>query len=80
LTDFSAIQKNFTAIVTAQADYAKSSMEAAKAYFEKLATVKSPQTFMEVTMEYNKSAYETFVAEATKFGGMYKEAFKPIAG
>jgi hypothetical protein len=41
------------------------------------AAVKSPQTFMEVTTEYTKSAYETF-AEATKIGDLYKEALKPV--
>ena len=60
----------------------KSSFEANKAYFEKLAGVKSPDKFFELTTEYAKSAQETFVAEATKIGELYKtfaqEAFKPI--
>jgi hypothetical protein len=37
---------------------------------------------MELTMEHTKSAFETFVAEATKIGDLYKnfakEAFTPI--
>ncbi|QDM19378.1 phasin family protein [Tardiphaga sp. vice352] len=79
MTDFTSVQKNFAAIATAHSDYAKSSMEAGKTYFEKLATLKSPQTFMEATSEYTKSAYENFVSEATKIGDLYKEAFKPVA-
>jgi hypothetical protein len=79
MMDFTSVQKNFAAIATAHSDYAKFSMEAGKTYFEKLAAVKSPQTFMEVTTEYQKSAYETFIAEATKIGDLYKEAFKPVA-
>jgi hypothetical protein len=79
VTDFSAVQANFTAIATAHADYAKASMEASKSYFEKLATVKSPQTFLELTTEYTKSAYETFVADATKISELYKAAFQPVS-
>ena len=44
--------------------------------------MKSPDKFVELTTEYAKSAQETFVAEATKIGELYKafaqEAFKPI--
>jgi hypothetical protein len=41
VTDFASVQKNLTAITTTQTDFAKSSFEASKAYFEKLASVKS---------------------------------------
>ena len=82
MVDFSGIQQHLTAITTAQTDYAKSSFEANKAYFEKLASLKSPEKFMELTTEHAKSAFETFVAEATKIGDLYKnfakEAFTPI--
>ena len=82
VTDFASVQKNLTAITTAQIDFAKSSFEASKAYFEKLASVKSPDKFFELSTEYAKSAQETFVAEATKIGELYKtfakEAFTPF--
>ena len=82
MTDITSIQKHLTAITTAQTDFAKSSFEAGKAYFEKLAGVKSPDKFVELTTEYAKSAQDTFVAEATKIGELYKtfakEAFTPL--
>ncbi|EHR00208.1 phasin family protein [Bradyrhizobium sp. WSM471] len=82
MTDFFNIQQHLTAITTAQTDFAKSSFEASKAYFEKLAAVKVPDKFTELTTEYAKSAQETFFAEATKIGELYRtfaqEAFKPI--
>ncbi|SRR6266568_5249004 len=82
MTDFASVQKHLSEITTAQADFAKSSFEASKAYFEKLAGVKSPDKFFELTTEYAKSAQETFVAEATKIGELYKalaqEAFTPF--
>ena len=82
MTDFASVQKHLTAITTAQTDFAKSSFETSKAYFEKLAGVKSPDKFVELTTEYAKSAQQTFVSEATKIGELYKtfaqEAFKPL--
>jgi hypothetical protein len=82
MTDFASIQKHLTAITTAHTDFAKSSFEANKAFFEKLAGVKSPEKFFELATEYAKSAQETFVAEATKIGELYKtlaqEAFTPF--
>lgn len=81
MIDFSKTREHVSAIATAQTDYAKSSYEANKVYFEKLAGVKSPAGFMEVTIEYAKSAQELFVAEASKIGKLYqafsKEAFAP---
>jgi len=67
-----SVQKHLTAITTAQTDFAKSSFELSKAYFEKLAGVKSPDKFVELTTEYAKSAQETFVTEATKIAEFYK--------
>jgi len=82
MTDFTSFQKHLTAITSAQTDFAKSSFEANKAYFDKLADVKSPDKFLELTTEYAKSAQKTFVAEATKIGELYtafaKEAFTPF--
>ena len=67
-----SVQKHLTAITTAQTDFAKSSFEASKEYFEKLAGMKSPDKFVELMTEYAKSAQETFVTEATKIGELYK--------
>jgi hypothetical protein len=82
MTDIVSIQKHLTAITAAQTDFAKSWFEASKAYFEKLAGVKSPDKFVELTTEYAKSAQDTFVAEATKISELYKrfaeEAFTPF--
>lgn len=82
MTDMTVIQDKLKAIATAHTDYAKSSFEANKAYMEKLATLKAPDQAMQMTTEYMKSAYETFIAEATKISEMYKDfftsAFEPM--
>jgi hypothetical protein len=75
MTDMTVVQE-MKAIATAHADYAKSSFEANKAYLEKLATIKAPDEAMHITTDHMKSAYETFVAEATKIGDVYKDFFK----
>ena len=82
MTDIANVQQHLTAITTAQTDFAKSWFDASKEYFEKLAGVKSPDKFAELTTEYVKSAQGTFVAAATKVGELYKasltEAFTPF--
>jgi hypothetical protein len=82
MTDMTVVQDKMKAIATAYADYAKSSYEANKAYLEKLGTVKAPDEAIQITTDHMKSAYETFVAEATKIGDMYKDfsksAFEPV--
>jgi hypothetical protein len=84
MTDMTVMQDKMKAIATAHADYAKSSFEANKAYMEKLATIKAPDQAMQITTDHMKSAYETFVAEATRIGDMYKDffssAFEPMVG
>jgi hypothetical protein len=76
MTDMTVVQDKMKAIATAHTDYMKSSFEANKAYMEKLATIKAPDEAMQITTDHMKSAYETFVAEATKIGDMYKDFFK----
>jgi hypothetical protein len=67
-------------IATAYADYMKSSLEANKAYMEKLATVKAPDEALHMTTDHMKSSYETFVAEAKKISDMYKDFFSSAFG
>ena len=45
MTDFASVQKHLTSITTVQTDFAKSSFS--RAYFEKLAGVKSPDKVIE---------------------------------
>jgi hypothetical protein len=76
MTDMTVVQDKMKAIATAHADYAKSSFEANKAYLEKLGTIKAPDEAIQITTDHMKSAYETFVAEVTKIGNMYKDFYK----
>jgi hypothetical protein len=45
---------------------------------EKLTTIKAPDQRWQITTDHMQSAYETFVAEATKIGDIYKDFFKSV--
>jgi hypothetical protein len=81
---FSTQQKSAQAIATEVADYSKKALEAGSAAVEKLAGVKTFDKAIELQTEFAKSAYEGYVAHATKVGElvteMTKEAFKPLEG
>lgn len=82
LQSFSAVQKSAQAIAVEVADYSKKSFEEGTAAFEKLLGAKSLDKAIEVQTAYFKTAYEGFVAEASKLGTLYtdlaKETYKPF--
>lgn len=82
LKQFGAVSKGFQAIATEVADYSKKSFEQSTAAFEKLMGAKSLENAVEIQSAYVKTAYEGFVAEATKLGELYtdlaKETYKPF--
>jgi hypothetical protein len=84
LQSMNTFQKGAQAIAVEVADYSKKSFEEGSAAFEKLLGAKSLDKVIEVQTTYFKSAYEAFVAEATKLGGLYtdvaKDAYKPFEG
>src|ERR1700754_684384 len=79
-----AVSKTMQAIAAEMTDYSKKSFEDSTAAFEKLMGAKSFEKAIEVQSAFLKSAYEGFVAEATKLGDMYsdlaKETYKPVEG
>mgnify|MGYP001227083661 CR=1 FL=1 len=84
LTSIGAWTKGAQAIAVEVVDYSRKSAECSAAAWEKLMGTKSLEKAMEVQAEYLKSAFEDFVAEATKFGEIYvdlaKETYKPFEG
>ena len=82
MKQFGTVSKGWQAIATEFADYSKKSFEDGSAALEKLFGAKTFEKAIEVQSDYAKSAYETFVAEATKLGELYadlaREAYKPF--
>ena len=82
LKSMGALSKSAQAIAVEVADYSKKSFEDGTAALEKLFGVKSLDKAIEVQTDYAKTAYEGFVAKASKIGELYadlaKETYKPF--
>jgi phasin family protein len=81
-TAAASFAKGLQTIAAETTDYSKTSLETNSAYVEKLFGAKSFDDAVQTQSEYAKSAYESFVSQATKLGELYtnlaKEAFKPV--
>jgi hypothetical protein len=82
LKSFGAASKSLQTIAVESSDFTKKSFEQGTAAMEKLVSVKSMDKAFEVQADFAKTAYEGFVAQATKMGELYtamaKDAFKPF--
>lgn len=78
----SSFHKGVQAIAVAFGDYTRKSVEDGNAFTEKLAGAKSLDQAVATQTEYARTAYETFVNESQKIGGLYvdlaKQAYKPL--
>lgn len=81
---FGVQQKGFQTIASEVTEFSKKSIEAGSAQFEKLLGVKTLDKAIELQTDFAKSAYEGYVAHATKVGELVtelaKEAAKPFEG
>jgi len=81
---FGTTSKGFQAIAAEVTNYSKKSFEDGTAAVERLLGAKTLEKAIEIQSEYAKTAYEGFVAEATKLGELYadlaKEAYQPFEG
>ena len=81
-TATTASTKGLEAIAAETTDYSKKSFEKSRAFFDKLIGVKKIDEAIQLQSDFAKSAYDDFLAHATKIGELYsslaKEAFKPI--
>ena len=70
------------AIAAEMTDYTKRSFEESTATFEKLLTAKSLEQAIEIQSGFAKRAYDGYMHQVSKIGGMYaelaKEAYKPV--
>ena len=77
-----SLSKGLQEIAAEASDYSKKALAANTSVVEKLLGAKSVETAIQIQTDFAKSAYEGFVAQATKVGELYakiaKEAFKPI--
>ena len=79
---FGEWNKGWQAIAAEMTDYTKKSFEESTATFEKLLTAKSVEQAIEIQTGFAKRAYDGYMHQLSKIGGMYaelaKEAYKPV--
>ena len=77
-----SVARGFQAIATEATDYSKRSLESTSSHLEKLFGVRSLDTAIQLQTEFAKTSLESFVAQASKIGEIYrdmaKEAFRPV--
>ncbi|MEI8153105.1 MAG: phasin family protein [Hyphomicrobiales bacterium] len=82
MKSFGMLSKATQAIAAEVVDYSKKSFEDSSKVMEKLLGAKSIDKAIEIQTDYAKTAYEGFVAQATKIGELYtdlaKETYKPF--
>lgn len=74
--------KSWQAIAAEVNDYTKRSFEEGSSTLEKLMSSKSVEQAVEIQTSYAKRAYDDYMQQVSKIGGMYasmaKEAYKPV--
>jgi hypothetical protein len=74
--------KGWQAIAAEMSDYSKRAFEEGTATFEKLMAARSLEQAFEIQTSYAKRAYDEYMHQMTKIGGMYtnlaKDAYKPV--
>jgi len=82
LKSFASLSKGAQAIATEAGEYTKKSFEAGSAAVEKLLSAKSVEQAIEIQSGFAKRAYDGYMHQMSKIGGMYaelaKEAYKPV--
>jgi hypothetical protein len=79
---FGEMNKGFQAIAAEVTDYSKKAFEDGTRAFEQLIGAKSVEQAVEIQANYAKRAYDEYMHQVSKIGGMYaslaKEAYKPV--
>jgi hypothetical protein len=79
---FGEWNKGWQAIAAEMTDYTKRSFEEGTQTLEKLMAVKSVEQAFEIQSSYAKRAYDDYMQQLSKIGGMYaefaKEAYRPM--
>ena len=74
--------KGWQSIAAEMTDYTKRSFEESTATVEKLLAAKSFEQAVEIQTGYAKRAYDDYMHQVSKLGGLYadlaKEAYKPV--
>lgn len=74
--------KSWQAVTAEMTDYSKRSIEDGTRTLEKLMSARTFEQVMEIQSSYAKRAYDDYMHQVSKLGGMYaelaKEAYRPV--
>ena len=74
--------KGLQAIAAEVTDYSNNAFEDATRAFQQLVSAKSAEQAFEIQSQYAKKAYDTYIAQVSKFGEMWvdlaRDAYKPV--
>src|SRR5690606_9440037 len=74
--------KGWQTIAVELSDYSKRSLEQGTKTFEKLLAARSVEQAIEIQTSYARRAYDEYMQQMTRLGGMYaniaREAYKPL--
>jgi hypothetical protein len=76
MKSFGALTKSTQSIAVEMADYSKKSFEDGGKAIEKLLSAKTVEQAVQIQTDFAKTAYESFIAGATKMGELYAELAK----
>ncbi|WP_182084558.1 phasin family protein [Aureimonas sp. ME7] len=84
LRSLSAMTKGFQQIASETTEFTKKSYEQSTQLFEQMSQVRTLDKALEVQGDYARSAYEAWIAQASKVGEIYseiaREAYRPLEG
>lgn len=82
LKSFASVSKSMQAIAAEASEYSRRSFEQSSAAFGEMAQTRSPESAVQLQMDFAKKAYEDFVGQAARMGELYadmaKEVYKPF--
>jgi phasin family protein len=82
LRSYGEMNKGFQAIAASWTEFSKRAFEDATRAWEQMIAAKSIERAMEIQSSYARSAYESWMAEASKLREMYaaaaRDAYKPV--
>ncbi len=78
LKSYSAVAEGMQTLTTEATDYSKKSYEDNAAVVEQLLSANTVEKALEIQGDFAKSSYESFIAQATKFGELYAETARNV--
>ncbi|MCO6390366.1 phasin family protein [Aliihoeflea aestuarii] len=82
LKSIASVSKNMQAIAVEATEYSRRAFEQSGSTVAKLLQTNSPESAVQLQMDFARQAYESFIGQASRMGELYadmaKEVYKPF--